>query len=55
MCRHINPELQKQMIREMAEEFRKWFRDWRRQITSTGDLSLPQMAPRPTDSPQATR
>ncbi len=44
MCRHINPELQKRMIREMAEEIRKWFREWRRRNTITG---LGLQRPRP--------
>ncbi len=52
MCRRIDPELQKQFIREVAEEFRRWFRKWRRRITATGGLSLQRTAPTPTDSPQ---
>ena len=55
MCRRIDPELQKQFIREVAEDLRRWFRKWRRRITATGDLSLQRAAPTPTDSPQATR
>ncbi len=55
MCRRIDPELQKQFIREVAEEFRRWFRKWRLRITATGGLSLQRSAPTPTDSPQATR
>ncbi len=49
MYRRINPELQKQMIREMAEEIRKWFREWRRRNTETGDLGLQQSGPRPAE------
>ena len=55
MCRRIDPELQKQFIREVAEETRRWFRKWRRRITATGGLSPQRSAPTPTDSPQATR
>ncbi len=50
MCRRIDPELQKQFIREVAEEFRRWFRKWRRRITATGGLSLQRSAPTPTDT-----
>jgi hypothetical protein len=55
MCRRIDPELQKQFIREVAEDLRRWFRKWRRRITATGGLSLQRSAPTSTDSPQATR
>ena len=44
MCRRIDPELQKQFIREVAEELRRWFRKWRRRITATGGLSLQRTA-----------
>ncbi len=52
MCRRIDPELQKQFIREVAEELRRWFRKWRRRITATGGLILQRSAPTPTDSPK---
>ena len=55
MCRHINPELRKRMIREMAEEIRKWFRDWRRRITVSGDADLQQTGAKSTDSLPAVR
>ncbi len=50
MCRHINPELRKRMIRELAEEIRKWFREWRRRNTVTGDLGLQGTGAKSTDS-----
>ncbi len=55
MCRHINPELQKRMIRELAEEIRKWFRERRRRITVTGDAGLQQTGAKSTDSLPAVR
>lgn len=39
MCRQIDPELQKQFIREAAEEFRKWFRGWRRRVNGKRALA----------------